>query len=1177
MLEVDSNFQITYFFNSRQQKAFNDLDYRIQDRFRSRFLLSENPQDLELVRLTLDISVCCSDHPKRFIDLFFQTVLDAHTNEINIHETLAKVKKICQIIGGAKAFFTCASTKKIEYYSLETLKEITDLFCESLLSGSGSIPNSFCDIPCYDEGGRGVLINLIKQPLANKKITLCTFSEPKRQSVNFKELLKKKNSYKNICSVATAYLKSLPETNRLKMDIYHQFFFFLGNNLQITELSDYEKTCLIKIVLISSSSHEFPVPQYYSFIDLTELVEEAIKVHNNCGEEVLIDYSEGICRQSGVYLETAKQGLSFLHALSQDFEKIIDVQICLENFQKQKLQLPEFIMKLEEMVSDFPPPPAGSFDIEELLRRLSGEDPNVKFPLAKKKRDLVRKRLLRIQDHCEEWKTCKMSELVNKALEIQKKTIHEEIDLVQLMAIGRLALRIKFFPIYLHATQLVTVLGLLAHENGALAQVKTGEGKSLIVALLTFVLTMQKKDIHVISSSPSLAMRDQRDFCSFFKTFGVTSSHICRSEKKPEDFDAQVLYGVTSDYEFAIMEEILYFSKIFSRKFENTCGIVDEVDNLTIDTALNGARMGYPAEVTHGWVYLPIFNFLKQNISKDECHKLAAAKTLVSLKAFLKNYRGGQFSTYVDGFSDYKLNKWLTSAFRAFHILTEKNDYVVQFKTTEGHIQQEISIVDDGNTGKIMNGTRWSGGTHEFVEVKHQIANKDETIVPISMSHPVYYPLYPTIYGLTGTLGADSEREEIKKIYGIDSFDIPTNKPMLRIDAPPTILSNNLQHTKAIIDKIKAYQQHGRPILVICKTIQITEELEKQLKALNIPHEILNEIQQKSEEEILENAGLPGAVTISTNNAGRGTDIKLKGNSRANGGLHVLITFYPASQRVEEQLRGRAGRQGEPGSSEILLSKEMLMSQKKSTLSSSNKMDLLEQLNDARVKHGNMLKHLHICRADIERFSFSLAKIFYKKLRKFNKLIEDDRFLGECSANLKNRLLNKKTFDFSSLLPTDRLLAETVLKLFHQPDSKPIHWFLLLQQTIKRLNEKMINDWATIFHDQVEDMINDFKIENLDSIKDEIDQLTQQLRKNGKNIEALYLGLFFANQEKQIELAVDQELSNLKKEISHLYDTHMLDWNKKLNPDGSGVIEYLSSLLGVELILIQHKTNNYES
>lgn len=641
-----------------------------------------------------------------------------------------------------------------------------------------------------------------------------------------------------------------------------------------------------------------------------------------------------------------------------------------------------------------------------LIHRFKGNDQQVSFPLNKEEITLLERQFEVVQKLCEEKKALPLEALSSMALAIREKAskgpLNEE-DLLHLVAIGRLAMRIKFQR-YPHPVQVMTVLAQLLFKKGALAQVKTGEGKSMIVALLAFVLSMQNKNTHIVSSSRSLADRDQRAFSGFFEAFGVATSSICTDSTATESFQAQILYGTASDFEFAVMREMLEGKQLFIEPPSEhpthcrfPCVIVDEVDNLLIDTALNSARLSFSAEESYEWIYAPLVDFVKSTYTSNQEFKPADASRVIALKKYLQEYLGERYHERLVRLEDEQLRKWVDKAFTALFRLNENKDYIIaSSKLKEGDLERSIKIVDADNTGRIMQGSRWSKGLHEFVEVKHKIKVEKENLIPISMSHAVFYNMYHTLYGLTGTLGSSVEREEINAIYAIDSFDVPTHHVSKRVDQPTLILPSDVDQLEEIKKRVIALRNRGRPALILCETIYDSQKVQAFLRASSLVCETLNEVQVKEEADILAEAGQPGAVTIATNTAGRGTDIKLVEECIKKGGLHVILTFFADSLRVEQQAKGRASRQGEPGSTETILSAEKLGFQNLSDLTDANRQqELLDRLVKQRQTRSRVMKHIHIYRAELERYCWLYVHKFFHNLAPLKESSKDATYSKE--------------------------------------------------------------------------------------------------------------------------------------------------------------------------------------
>lgn len=330
----------------------------------------------------------------------------------------------------------------------------------------------------------------------------------------------------------------------------------------------------------------------------------------------------------------------------------------------------------------------------------------------------------------------------------------------------------------------------------------------------------------------------------------------------------------------------------------------------------------------------------------------------------------------------------------------------------------------------------------------------------------------------------------------------------------------------------------------------------KRLKAENISFEMYNEIQEKLEQEIIEQAGLPGAVTIATNTAGRGTDIKLSEKSLANGGLHVLITFYPASDRVELQARGRAGRQGQPGSSAIVLSREQLEMHKDVAALQDNQ--LIEYLGEQRQRRAIREKDLRVSHAILERSSFEMVAKFYCMLNVFHESAIKDGLPSKLAAFLNNRkFLAVQTRDFSGLSPKNRKIAETVLKFLNAPQDFTVEWKVLTQQLIQRVQHHVINDFAINFHSVSADVIQDSKntreLTVANMIKEAIEKESGSIVFEGKILEA------------QLRAWSAIKLIAAQAEMKEIFEKQKPMWEKYLDPSGRGILAYLSEMSKIDL------------
>ena len=400
------------------------------------------------------------------------------------------------------------------------------------------------------------------------------------------------------------------------------------------------------------------------------------------------------------------------------------------------------------------------------------------------------------------------------------------------------------------------------------------------------------------------------------------------------------------------------------REFQTV--IVDESDNLFIDTALNSARIAYPTRNHFNWVYYPILNCVKKNITnKNEIRKKLENINLVKAKEI----------------SDQQLISWIEMANLALKYKKDEK-YIVRYN--EESKKKEVQIIQL-STGRVNVGSRWQGGLHEFIEVKERLEPENESNTIASISHPSFFSQYKTIFGLTGTIGSNIEREEILNLYNIDSFDIPPNFSCQRKIYPSILLENKYEKEEKIINEIRNIRNKRRPILVLLLTIEETIDFSIKLKKEGINNLILNDVQKEKEDFIILYAGKPGSVVVATNAAGRGTDIILSEESLDFGGLHVIIGFYPENNRVEYQGIGRAGRHGQIGSAQILFSKDEYFFNQ-SSINSLEDAELFRKqklIHDSKIRIQSSLYEINV---------FEVLQKFFDRLLELKEIIECDDF-----------------------------------------------------------------------------------------------------------------------------------------------------------------------------------------
>ncbi|MFO7840208.1 MAG: preprotein translocase subunit SecA [Desulfosalsimonadaceae bacterium] len=454
--------------------------------------------------------------------------------------------------------------------------------------------------------------------------------------------------------------------------------------------------------------------------------------------------------------------------------------------------------------------------------------------------------------------------------------------------------------------------GIVLHE-GCIAEMKTGEGKTLVAPLAAYLNALTGKGVHIITVNDYLASRDAEWMGKIYRFLGLEVGAIMHGmddyERKAA-YAADIIYGTNNEFGFDYLRDNMKFDPDTLVQRELHFAVVDEVDSILIDEARTPLIISGPAEKsTH--LYYQVNNIIPSLVADVDYTVDEKAKSAMLTE---EGVAKAEQLLNVDNLYDSKnidLLHHVNQALKAHSLFKRDVDYIVK----EG----EVIIVDEF-TGRLMPGRRFSEGLHQALEAKEKvkIENENQTLATITFQN--FFRMYDKLSGMTGT--ADTEAAEFKKIYDLDVVVIPTNEPMIRVDYPDAIYQTKKEKYEAVLDEIAALHQKGQPVLVGTVSIDVSEELSRRLKKRGVPHNVLNAKNHEAEAEIISNAGQKGAVTISTNMAGRGTDIVLGEGVTELGGLHILGTERHESRRIDNQLRGRSGRQGDPGSSRFYLSLE---------------------------------------------------------------------------------------------------------------------------------------------------------------------------------------------------------------------------------------------------------------
>jgi preprotein translocase subunit SecA len=594
----------------------------------------------------------------------------------------------------------------------------------------------------------------------------------------------------------------------------------------------------------------------------------------------------------------------------------------------------------------------------------------------------------------------------------------------------------------------VQLIGGIVLHQGNIAEMKTGEGKTLVATLPSYLNALAGKGVHVVTVNDYLAKRDAEWMSPVYNYLGLSVGYLqnqMEKEERKEMYSKDITYGTNSEFGFDYLRDNMVFSKDDKVQRGLFYAIVDEADSILIDEARTPLIISGPSEESVDVYY--IADGIVRQLKKDRDFKVEEKTKTATLtdegirrvEEIVKKTTGlKDFNLYDPKYSD--LLHAIIQSIRAHHLFKRDIDYVVK--------DGKVVIVDEF-TGRIMPGRRWSDGLHQAVEAKERvkIEAENQTLATITLQN--YFRLYKKLAGMSGT--AETEAAELKEIYGLDVVVIPTNKPVIRKDHPDLIYKTKRAKFEAVIREIERNYKIGRPVLVGTNSIEDSEHLSKLLRKRGIPHQVLNAKHHEREAEIVAQAGRLGAVTIATNMAGRGTDILLGGNPeflakkelkekgitpervgeekyrgiyeetlkkykeitekekekvKELGGLYIIGTERNESRRIDNQLRGRAGRQGDPGESRFFLSLEDNLLRLFGSDRIKKMMEMMNVPEDEPITHKMVSKALENAQRRVEEQNFQIRKRLleydevYNVQRKViyeqrNKILEGENFKDE--------------------------------------------------------------------------------------------------------------------------------------------------------------------------------------
>ena len=511
----------------------------------------------------------------------------------------------------------------------------------------------------------------------------------------------------------------------------------------------------------------------------------------------------------------------------------------------------------------------------------------------------------------------------------------------------------------------VQLIGGMCLHEGRIAEMRTGEGKTLVATLPVYLNALTGKGVHMITVNDYLARRDSEEMGKLYRFLGLTVGLVVHDMDFPERkyaYSCDVTFGTNNEFGFDYLRDnmVIYSDQMVQR--ELNYAIVDEVDSILIDEARTPLIISGPgAKSTDMYaVMAKAVAGLKEgpDYTLDEKQKTVAAadSTVPKIEKIL-----GISNLYAP--ENIELSHCFTAALRAKALMKRDRDYVVR--------NGEVIIVDEF-TGRLMEGRRYSDGLHQAIEAKEgvKIQRESQTLATITFQN--YFRMYGKLAGMTGT--AKTEEDEFIKIYNLSVIVVPTNKPVMRTDYPDLIYKTKRAKYRAVGNFVKELHEKGQPVLIGTTSITQSEELSAALQHHNIPHNVLNAKFHEKEAEIIANAGQRGAVTIATNMAGRGTDIKLGDGVADLGGLFIVGTERHESRRIDNQLRGRSGRQGDPGASRFFLSLEDDLLRLFASGRISGIMDKLGMEEDEPIEHKLITNSIEHAQKKVEARNFDIRK-----------------------------------------------------------------------------------------------------------------------------------------------------------------------------------------------------------
>ena len=632
----------------------------------------------------------------------------------------------------------------------------------------------------------------------------------------------------------------------------------------------------------------------------------------------------------------------------------------------------------------------------------------------------------------------------------------------------------------------VQLIGGVVLHRGKISEMRTGEGKTLVATLPVYLNALTGHGVHVVTVNDYLARRDSVDMGRIYEFLGLSVGLIVHDLDFPERkaaYQADITYGTNNEFGFDYLRDNMVVDKDQMVQRELNYCIVDEVDSILIDEARTPLIISGPGEKSAD-LYKVIAHIVAnmkegEDYTVDEKQKqvapteagIAKAEKALGVKNLYDTEHGVDFSHHI------------MCAIKAKSLMIRDRDYVVK--------DGEVIIVDEF-TGRLMYGRRYSEGLHQAIEAKEGVVVQRESQTLATITFQNYFRMYKKLAGMTGT--AKTEEQEFQKIYGLDVVVVPTNKPMIRTDYPDVIYKTKAAKYRAVVKEIVELHKSGRPVLVGTTSITQSEDLSALLKKQGIPHNVLNAKYHEKEAMIVADAGQMGQVTIATNMAGRGTDIVLGEGVAELGGLHILGTERHESRRIDNQLRGRCARQGDPGSSRFYLSLEDDLMRLFGGDRIKNMMDQLGLEEDEPIENKMVTSSIENAQKRVEERNFNIRKMVLE----YDDVMNQQR---EVIYKERRKVLDQEDLR-STVMEFTHKIVDRAMAMYCPPEAYSEDWDL---KNLVRYCEEFFAPYGEMKEEKLADLSREEIGEYLHKLADDIyasreEEITPEIMRELENL-----------------------------------------------------------------------------